>query len=236
MGGPRYDWSDLAVLYVDEKLSTTQIGHLKGCESSTVSQALRRAGIPARLAGKGIDWSNLRDLYVNQRLSTVEIANMKGCTNSSVGLALKASDILSRGRSEAAKLVKGRLPHKKVKNKAGYVMVWMPGHPGSNSGGYIFEHRLIMEQHLNRPLLSTEFVHHKNGVKDDNRLANLELTSNGAHSKAHSRGYRDGYRQGYQDGTSAQIEDLRKELRLLQWQIKELRNEQFDQIKRAKRE
>ena len=43
------------------------------------------------------------------------------------------------------------------------------------NGKLIGEHVNVMERHLNRKLFPEEFVHHKNGVRGDNRLKNLEL-------------------------------------------------------------
>lgn len=60
-------------------------------------------------------------------------------------------------------------------NKHGYVLVKQPGHPNANARDWILEHRFVMSQHLGRPLINDENVHHINGHRSDNRLANLEL-------------------------------------------------------------
>lgn len=50
-------------------------------------------------------------------------------------------------------------------------------HPNARGRGHILEHVKVMADHLGRALLPGENVHHINGVRDDNRLENLELWS-----------------------------------------------------------
>jgi HNH endonuclease len=54
-------------------------------------------------------------------------------------------------------------------------MVRVPGHPRSGRGHYVFEHILVAEGLLGRFLVEGETVHHRTGVRDDNRPENLEL-------------------------------------------------------------
>lgn len=75
-------------------------------------------------------------------------------------------------------------------NRDGYIRVYAPDHPNAvratnGVGGYVLEHRLVMEKHLGRLLHKDEDVNHINGVKDDNRVENLRVVSHYAHYEEH---------------------------------------------------
>jgi hypothetical protein len=69
----------------------------------------------------------------------------------------------------------------------GYVLVKRPDHPRANVNGYVYEHRLVAEEILGRPLSRSEQVHHRNHDKADNRPENLEVAATQRHHFLHHR-------------------------------------------------
>ena len=71
-------------------------------------------------------------------------------------------------------------------NHSGYVMVHLykdsPYFSMADANGYVFEHRLVMAEHLGRCLMNYEIVHHRDSIKSHNEITNLYLTDASNHN------------------------------------------------------
>lgn len=97
----------LCGLYVNKKLSSSEIGRMFNCDTTVILSRLRRFGIPVRNRGTvrklNIKEKQLQVLYINEKLSSSKIGKILGCNNITVIERLKEFRIPIRSNSEAHK-------------------------------------------------------------------------------------------------------------------------------------
>lgn len=94
-----------------------------------------------------------------------------------------------RKRRSEANLGKNNPSWKGGKAKSGgYITILIPSHPFADVNGRVKEERLIMESHIGRYLTNNEIVHHKNEIKSNNEIENLQIVNNLEHMRVHRYG------------------------------------------------
>jgi len=179
-------------------------------------------------------------LYCEEMLTPKSIGEKLECSATTVVKCLKRQGVSIRGREEAQRLAislgrknyyRGDACHQwkggRFVNKEGYVWVKLQPNeqrfaPMANHRGYVREHRLVLAKSLGRCLESWEVVHHKNGVKNDNRIDNLKLLPNRNYHQS------DLVLKSRLKQLECKVKEQDKELRLLKWQLIELRKEVRD--------
>ena len=71
------------------------------------------------------------------------------------------------------------------RHSRGYVLECCPEHPRADRSGYVLQHILVVERHLGHPIPTGYEVHHKDEVRDNNILSNLEVLTPKEHRSRH---------------------------------------------------
>lgn len=130
-----------------------------------------------------LDETLLRRLVEVEHLQQWKIAELLKVSRDTVGRRCKDLSLLTQRTGPRNGPDHPRWRGGRTIDKDGYVLVYSPDHRSRRKHmPYVLEHRLVMERHLGRRLRPIEVVHHRNGDKQDNRLANLRLfATNGRH-------------------------------------------------------
>lgn len=161
--------AELVELYIEKNMTMKQVAKELGVATSTVFNYIKKYGIKSRKTHDYPTTDKQREVWRQIGF------NGKG----------KHLSFETRKKISEARKVKG-VGHSKHRAD-GYVSVYYPSHPMATKDGFVMEHHLVMEKHIGRHIEKDEVVHHINGIRDDNRLENLQLMTFKEHAALHMR-------------------------------------------------
>lgn len=190
---------ELKKAYLDEHRTLAQMAEIMGCRNSlTVAKVLHERGIStnnnARLKEKsmhGMSDDEFKAFLIKEYesgKSMAEIGVSIGITPSGVRKYFVKYGINRRGNADFFRFDPTKAPNwkggRRIANN-GYIEVFCPDHPNANVRRCVYEHQIVMEQHIGRYIRKGEVVHHIDGNKTNNDISNLLLLSNADHAKLH---------------------------------------------------
>lgn len=166
---------DLERLYISEDLSMNEISKKTGIAVGTVFNYLKKYNIKAKPK-------------MTERTKKKISESQKGKPSPRKGTHLSAETKLKISLAHKNKYSNpSEFGGHKKKRSDGYIKVYCPDHPMATKDGYVMEHILVMEKKIGRYITRDEVVHHKNKIRDDNRIENLELMLFTEHASLHSK-------------------------------------------------
>jgi hypothetical protein len=167
---------------------------------------------------KTTPWTKEQDELLTKMYSSATYEEMVTVLNHSYSsIRHRAWGVLKLKRPFASGSKCGNWKGGKSFTSSGYILIRVPGHPGQNSSGYVFEHIIIWEKANNSLLPKGMVIHHINGVETDNRIENLQAMTKSEHCKLHSSRKRQPVLRERIAKLEAEIKELRLEIGLLKF-------------------
>ena len=187
---------DLERLILSEQLSYEEIGRKCGITGAAIKQRAKRYGIdlPQRRKISAAEMKYLKRDKKTRLICPVCGKEFVKKRKEQKFCSTKCSGVYNGNKSRERKKAKpiwdgiekkdmwkiGKI----VKNHE-YLYARCPEHPFATSTGYVYLHRLIMENYLGRILRKDEIIHHKDLNGYNNKIENLLILSPSEHSRLH---------------------------------------------------
>lgn len=186
-------WRDKGLLYElywNQKLDQNQIAEKLDCSRATIKKWFNKHELETRSQSEVVelahekkngdkpwrDKETLERMYYDERMSLNEVADKLDCDDEKVRRWMKKYGLERRDLSESHKTLTPCL----YTNTDGYVISCSSNKMHENPDE-VRIHRLVQVAEHGFDEVKNKHVHHKNGVKWDNRPENLELMENSDH-------------------------------------------------------